>query len=147
MLHAGSKYEYFAVTIKSSTTLKTTIPHGPEPGSKKDLNKEYRQKQKITEDFWRRWTKEYLLQLRNYHEVKRRQKKRPYVRVGDIVLLQEDNTPRHMWRRARIEEVREGRDGKVRTVILRRPDGYKITRPIQLVIPLEVDQGGEDVED
>jgi tRNA G37 N-methylase Trm5 len=110
------------------------------------LNKEYRQKQKITEDFWRRWTKEYLLQLRNYHEVKRRQKKRPYVRVGDIVLLQEDNTPRHMWRRARIEEVREGRDGKVRTVILRRPDGYKITRPIQVVIPQEVDQGGEHME-
>jgi hypothetical protein len=34
----------------------------------------------------------------------------------------------------------------IRTVVLRTAEGKKITRPIQLVIPLEVDQGGEDVE-
>ena len=34
----------------------------------------------------------------------------------------------------------------IRTVVLRTPEGNKITRPIQLV-GLEVDQGGEDVEE
>jgi hypothetical protein len=34
-----------------------------------------------------------------------------------------------------------------REVILRTPDGGLLARPVQLVIPLEVDQGGEDVED
>jgi len=52
-----------------------------------------------------------------------------------------------MWKRARIEQLIQGRDGKIRTAVLRTPDGTKITRPIQLVIPLEVDQGGEDVEE
>jgi hypothetical protein len=46
-----------------------------------------------------------------------------------------------------MEEVRPGLDGKTRTVILRTPDGGRLAHPIQLVIPLEVDQCGEDVED
>jgi hypothetical protein len=33
------------------------------------------------------------------------------------------------------------------TVTVRYKDRTKISRPIQLVIPLEIDQGGEDVED
>jgi len=49
-----------------------------------------------------------------------------------------------LWGRARIEELRKGRDGQVRTVVLRKSDGRQITRPIQLVIPLEIGQGGED---
>ena len=69
------------------------------------------------------------------------------MRVGDIVLLQEDLRPRHMWKKARIEELRAGRDAVVRTVILRTPERQKISRPVQLVVPLEVDQGGEDVGD
>jgi hypothetical protein len=53
----------------------------------------------------------------------------------------------YMWKRGRVEELRPGRDGKVRTVILRTQDGGRLVSPVQLVIPLEVDQGGEDVED
>jgi hypothetical protein len=45
------------------------------------------------------------------------------------------------------EELKVGRDGAVRTVVLRGANGTVLVRPIQLVIPLEVDQGGEDVED
>jgi hypothetical protein len=50
------------------------------------------------------------------------------------------------WKRALIEHLIKGRDGKISTAIFRTPEG-KITRPIQLVIPLEVDQVGEDVEE
>jgi len=52
-----------------------------------------------------------------------------------------------MWIRGRIEDLRPGRDGKTRTVILRTQDGGRLARPVQLVIPLEIDQGGKDVED
>ena len=55
--------------------------------------------------------------------------------------------PRHMWKNARIDELIPGRDGQIRTVNLHLPDRTKISRPVQLVIPLEIDQGGEDVED
>jgi hypothetical protein len=43
--------------------------------------------------------------------------------------------------------MQRGRDGQVRMVVLRMSDGCQITSPIQLVIPLEVDQYEEDVGD
>jgi hypothetical protein len=49
--------------------------------------------------------------------------------------------------KGRVEELRPGRNGKVRTVIHRTQDGGRLVRSVQLVIPLEVDQGGEYVED
>ena len=50
-----------------------------------------------------------------------------------------------MLKKARIDELLQGRDGQIRRVSL--PDRTKISRPVQLVVPLETDQGGEDVED
>jgi hypothetical protein len=41
-----------------------TIPTGPEPTLTKSLTKEFRLQQQATEDFWKRCTKEYLLELR-----------------------------------------------------------------------------------
>ncbi|GFS66158.1 integrase catalytic domain-containing protein [Trichonephila inaurata madagascariensis] len=58
--------------------------------------------------------------------------------------LQEDVTPRHTWKRARVEELILSHDEQVRTCVL-LANGCTITRPVQLVIPLEVDQDGEDV--
>ena len=54
---------------------------------------------------------------------------------------------RQMWKKARIDELIPGRDSLIRTVKLRLPDRTKISRPVQLVIPLEIAQSGEDVED
>jgi hypothetical protein len=124
-----------------------TIPTGTERTVRQKLAKELRLKQKLSDDFWKRWTKEYLLELRNFHEVKRPVGKAALIRLGDVVLIQEDVRPRHQWGRARIEELRRGRNGQVRTVLFRTSDGRQITRPIQLVIPLGVDQCGEDVGD
>jgi len=59
--------------------------------------------------------------------------------------MEEYDRPRHLLVRARIEELWKGRDGQVRTVVLRRTDGRQITCPTQLVIPFEIDPGGEDV--
>jgi len=50
-----------------------------------------------------------------------------------------------MWKKARVEELKVGRDEAKRTAVLRGADGNVLFRTIQLVIPLEVDQGGEDV--
>jgi hypothetical protein len=125
----------------------TTIPTRAEPAGKPNLTKELRIKQKLSDDFWKSWAKEYLLELRNFHEVQRPVGKTTQLRLGDVVLIHEDVRPRHLWERARIEELRKERDGYVRTVVLRKSDGRQITRHIQLVIPLEFDQGGEDIGD
>jgi hypothetical protein len=37
-----------------------TIPIGPEPETRKDLAKEFRLRLKLSDDFWKRWQKEYL---------------------------------------------------------------------------------------
>jgi hypothetical protein len=125
----------------------TTIPRGPEPVRTEDLTRSFRQHQWLTEALWRRWQRECLLQLRNYHKVRRPARQGPKLEVGDIVLLQEDRMPRHMWKKARIDKLLPGRDGQIRTVNLRLPDTIKVSRPVQLVIPLEIDQGGEDVKE
>jgi len=111
---------------------------------RQNLTKELRFKQKLSDDFWK-WTKEYLLEAKSFHEVQHPVGKTSQLRLGDVVLIQEDVRPRHQWGRARIKELRKGWDGQVRTVVLRMSDGCQITCPIQLVIPLDVDQGGEDV--
>jgi hypothetical protein len=125
----------------------TTIPHGPEPVRTEDLTRSFRQHQRMAEALWRRWQREYVLQLRTYHEVRRPARQGPKFKVGDIVLLQEERTLRHMWKKARIDELLQGRDGRIRRDSLLLPDRTKIRRPVQLVISVEIGQGGEDVED
>ena len=51
-----------------------------------------------------------------------------------------------MWKMGLIEELRPRRDDRIRTVILRTPEGNQISRPVQLVIPLEFGHGGKNVE-
>jgi len=100
----------------------------------------------MADDFWRRWEKEYVMELRSFHVISQPKGRSGKVQTGINVLLQEDHSPRHMWK-AQVEELKVGRDGATRTAVLRGANGTILVRPIQLVIPLEVDQGGEDVED
>ena len=86
------------------------------------------------------------MELRSYHQVRQPCGRKARFRVGDFVLLQEEVRPRHMWKRGRIEDCDQAEMGK-REVILRTQHGGRLARPVQLVIPLEFDQGGEDVED
>jgi hypothetical protein len=85
----------------------TTIPSGREPETNRSLTKEFKLRQKLADDFWTRWQKEYLTTLRSFHEV-RQQRTSARFRRGDVALLQKDVRPRHMWKRAVIERVIEG---------------------------------------
>jgi len=120
-----------------------TIPTGPEPTLTKSLTKEFRLQQQVVEDFWKRWKKEYLLELRSYQQVRQ-----PYEGKRDFALETFSSCMRRCdpticgkWDESR------SCDGKTRTVILRTQDGGRLAPPVQLVVPLDVDQGGEDVED
>ncbi|GBN75964.1 hypothetical protein AVEN_139256-1 [Araneus ventricosus] len=120
----------------------TLVPSDPEQKIT-NLSRNYRIQQDLLDTFWRKWSREYLLQLSTFHQV-RNSGKSSHVREGDVVLVHGNVTPRHMWKRARVDKLIKGRDGRVRSCVLRL-GGKELTRPIQLVIPLEVDQGGEDV--
>ena len=83
--------------------------------------------------FWRRWTREYLpaLQLREKWQ-------RPHrsVRVGDLVLISEENAPRGQWPLGLVTEVNIGRDGMVRSCNVRTSTA-RFVRPITKLCLLE----------
>jgi len=81
-----------------------TIPTKSEPTMTKSLTKEFRLQQQLVEDFWERWTKHNILELRSYHQVRQPCGRKARFRVGDVVVLQGEVRPRDMWKRGQIED-------------------------------------------
>ena len=98
---------------------------------------------KTSEKFWKRWKKEYLLELRESHRTHRTDKGvvSP-VRVGEIVTIHEEGRPRGLWRLGKIEYVMRGSDGEIRGAcvrVLSKTGRFTLLRrPIQHLYPLEV---------
>ena len=83
------------------------------------LNKRMRHLNVVLNQFWKRWQREYLLELREAHQYSSGNSDAcSAVSIGDIVLVHDDK-PRGFWRLARIENVITGRDGQIRRAILR----------------------------
>lgn len=94
--------------------------------------------------FWNRWSKEYLVDLREFHKIK--DAKVSKIAKGDVVLVQEENMKRGCWKTGVIEELIKGRDGVVRGAKVRRA-GRKnetINRSVLKLIPLEIACSGYD---
>lgn len=107
--------------------------------------------QKMSQVFWKSWQQDYL------HELQQRPKWRKAnenLKIGDLVIVRDENIPPTLWKAARVVEVMPGRDGLVRNVRLRMPstDGGKnisgkrskaqfLERPIQKLcrLPVEVE--------
>ena len=87
---------------------------------------------------------EYLTQQREQHRPSK--KKGPEAKVGDIVLIQEDNIKRLNWPIAVIESLLKGRDGSVRAATVRmfNKAGKPTTtrRAVQRLYPIEVNDSG-----
>ena len=103
----------------------------------------------VLEHFWKRWKSEYLTQLREHHQP--RKKDGPEVKVGDVVLIQEDNVKRLNWPIAVIESLLKGRDGNVRAATVRmfNKAGKLATtrREVQRLYPVEVKDSKLEHED
>ena len=85
--------------------------------------------------FWSRWVKEYLPTLTRRACWRDRT---PNFRVGELVLLQDDDLKRGRWPLARITKVMPGQDGVVRVIEVKTRNGaYK--RPSTKVLKLEDD--------
>ena len=92
--------------------------------------------------FWNRWRSEYLTELREYHHHQRKGNPQREIKLGDIVCVHEDKTPRQTWRLGKVERLLPGRDGLVRSAELRvsSKGGMRslLRRPVQRLYPLEV---------
>ena len=85
------------------------------------LKRAWRQAQYLSDVFWRRWTREYvplLIGTQKWQHPSRN------MRVGDVVLVADQNLPRGQWPLGTITKTRLGRDGLVRKVT-----GGQLCRP------------------
>jgi len=82
---------YFLCGAKLTALPSTIMPTGNE-----NLKKTHQRTTKMANDFWRRWEKEYLMELKSFHVLSQLKGKSAKVRVGDVVLLHEDCRPRHV---------------------------------------------------
>lgn len=84
---------------------------------------------KLRQLFWKRWSTDYL------HSLQQRTKwynATDNVKVNDLVILKEDNVPPLKWNLARVVELLPGRDGRVRSIVVKTNKGL-FTRPITKV--------------
>ncbi|XP_038594061.1 uncharacterized protein LOC119917719 [Micropterus salmoides] len=110
----------FILSPSMLLTQKTGAPPPPGEFSDKDLyTKQWRQVQALANQFWTRWSREYLPSLQHRHKwtVPRRN-----LEVGDLVLLRDKQTVRNCWPMARITATFPGNDGHVRKVEVKTAD-------------------------
>eukprot|EP00112_Aurelia_sp_Birch-Aquarium-sp1_P017104 Seg3945.1 transcript_id=Seg3945.1/GoldUCD/mRNA.D3Y31 product="hypothetical protein" protein_id=Seg3945.1/GoldUCD/D3Y31 len=93
----------------------------------------WRQVQHLADVFWKRWMKEYLpnLQIRQKWNKECRNFKK-----DDIILVMDETMPRGAWPLGRILKVKTGRDGLVRTVLVKTMKS-ELIRPISKICLLE----------
>ena len=88
-----------------------------------DITKRIIHLNKVLEHFWRRWKKEYLLELQESHcQAKHPPKgsKCGIIAVGDVVLVHEESKPRGFWKLAKVENLIKGAaDGLIRGATVR----------------------------
>ena len=106
------------------------------------LNKLSRIRRQVSQDLWRRWTRDYLSSLRQWR--RRPTNKDVSVKVGDVVLVEPpegSHVGRDKWRLAVIQRLIEDSGGVSRAAFIRL--GSRTTRrPLSKLVALEVDGCG-----
>mgnify|MGYP005980598039 FL=1 len=97
--------------------------------------------QQITQNFWKRWSKEFLNTLQQ--RSKWRERCTNQAKPGLPVLLKEENLHPLCWKMGVIKEVYPGKDGTVRTVIVKTNSG-EVSRAVNRICPFPPEE--EDVE-
>jgi hypothetical protein len=113
--------------------LKSTPPLLVETTKQDVYRRRWKQAQYLSDIFWKRWLREYLptLQLRSKWQQEERN-----VRVGDVVIIVDDNMPRCTWPLGRVVKTFPGHDGLVRSVEVATQQSV-LTRPIHKLCLLE----------
>ncbi|GFY23550.1 integrase catalytic domain-containing protein [Trichonephila clavipes] len=92
--------------------------------------------QKMKLGFWRKWKIDYLSNLQNRTKLKSSNNNS---KVGEIVIIKEDNIPPATWPLGKLIETHPGKDGLVRVVTLRTVKG-RFERPIHKLRKLPLHQ-------
>lgn len=90
--------------------------------------------QKVRQDLWRRWQKEYLMELQRRNKWTSGEES---LQPGTLVILKEANLPPLQWAIGRITEVHPGSDDIVRVVSVQTING-QFKRSARNVCPLPI---------
>jgi len=100
-------------------TMKTSVILPP-PGNftRADIysRKYWRRIQHLANEFWKTWRKDYL---QNQQKRKKWYNRKGNFKVGDIVLIVQENAPRNEWNRGKVVNVREDSEGQIRSVFVK----------------------------
>ena len=71
--------------------------------------------------FWEMWKRDYLLTLRETLPLTHKKTKSQILRhpkIGEIVIVKDDNLPRRAWKLAQIKDYIFSRDGHIRSAVI-----------------------------
>lgn len=105
--------------------------------------KRWKYVQYLMQLFWRRWSSEYLRQLQI--RGKWTSNKAP-LKIGDIAIIKDENTPPTKWKLGRVVNVNPGKDGIIRVVTMRISSGAELKRPTVKLCLLPTEAESELVE-
>ncbi|XP_064635803.1 uncharacterized protein LOC135492984 [Lineus longissimus] len=103
------------------------------------LEKIAHKRAQLLETFRTRFYDEYLARLRQQHqyELRKQNAKSDVIKLGDVVLVHDKDTPRRKWKLGIIMELHPGIDGLTRSALVRTATG-KSNRAIGKLYPLEL---------
>ncbi|XP_048484735.1 uncharacterized protein LOC125490228 [Plutella xylostella] len=110
----------------------TAMPTPTLDNCKENALQRYNRIEKIRQHFWQRWQKEYICELQQRTKWKTSTDK---LKIGDMVLLQEDHVPPLCWRLGRVARLFPGPDGITRVADVTTTRGC-VRRPLVRLCPL-----------
>lgn len=97
---------------------------------------QYQFLQRVHNEFWKAWSKEYIHQLQSRAKWHNEHKN---IEIGQIVLIAEDNMPPSKWAMGKVINVMPNQDGLVRVVEIKMRNTI-VTRSIHKLVLLPVEK-------
>lgn len=96
----------------------------------------YQKIQSLFQSYWKRWRLEYLNELQ---QRRKWQTNSNTIKIGDLVLLKEDNLPPLRWITGRVIELHPGSDGIIRVVTVKTAHStFKRSVTKLCILPIDV---------
>ena len=112
-------------------------PIDPDITERSSIRGKWQKAQFLLKRFWTQWKKEYLLDLQA--RTKWQDHNTPKAKVGDIVLIMDDNQPPMHWTMGKIDSLITGNDGIPRIANVKTAHGV-IQRLVRKLCPLVTEE-------
>jgi hypothetical protein len=128
LYYSGGREEIGEPAITPNHFLRLNSKTVFSPGDISSINykRQWKYCQELAQEYWKRWIRDYLPTISTrakwYQEGQS-------VKRGTLVLVVDNNSERNLWRRAIVDEVHPGPDGRIRTATVRTAQGTHL-RPV-----------------